>query len=721
MKDPLSIEPKETLPMSKTMTPDDYWKIVKLETLKRFSSKEGFKIFTEIDGEEEKKPVTFSRLEQLEPKAKREEYSYVSQDAFITHIDMMTKEMNNAWEHEDRVKTLKLAIQVTKMLKDVLTQDYYPAVFVTLTSMLEHFGNLVYRRLKDMAFDAPTGDMFLASQVKEQAKDTAQNWFMKISCIRELQPRLYIELSLLKCYKFLWMDKFQQVLKRMAEQIRGIGNPIMAAYCAMFLTHVGLEASVKSREYIQILVEDISAVVSTLPKEKYKLCIPALEWIFYTLSYDSSKNSLMETLDFLMPHIKKQPDLLRIILETFDSEIVIKNMDNILPIITKLEKPVEYIPLLGMVIKAFIRSPPTRNKYQFLNEVWTPITNAGNTHIKQYLKAAGAFIDLLLTHYSLRDVESLLKDVITKISASKHNIDITSELAFIVNLLIDRHSDIFALLSLENFLGLIEQFPFSKKTDICKRILEMLSKDSNLNSVNNPLLLHGIFVICRVIHDGILLFQHAVEFIDRVQNVLCRVIRKINLGRDLEQHLNLLAEARASFADFEKVTETLVYSSLEIAMKAYKFVKGNHNLKTLAFVKASVSYAHITVPSLESNTLQAKLYLHAAQVALLNGLLGEAESLVKACISMIPVLNEENKLDQAENIIDSLIGLMVYLPDNPASNIGFLTPAFGLVNALSQVNEKYSKMRLRLMTNLLLYIGTQHQDRLPHKLHRGKV
>lgn len=721
MQEAVPINPAESLPDSKTMTPDEYWKVVKLNTLKKFSSKEGFKIFTEIDGEEEKKPVTFSRLEQLEPKFKREEYSYVSQDAFISHIDMMTKEMNNAWEHEDRVKTLKLAIQVTKMLKDVLTQDYYPAVFVTLTNMLEHFGNLVYRRLKDMAFDNPTGDMFLTSQVKEQAKDTAQNWFLKISCIRELQPRLYIELSLLKCYKFIWMDKFQQVLRRMAEQIRGIGNPVMAAYCAMFLSHVGLEASVKSKEYIRILVEDISAVVSVLPKEKYKLCIPALEWIFYTLSYDSDKNSLMETLDNLMPSIKRQPDILRIILETFDSEVVIKNMDNIMPIITKLDKPVEYIPLLSMVIKAFVRAPPTRNKVQLLNEIWTPITTAGETHIKQYLKASGSFIELLLTHYSLKEVESLLKDIILKISASKHTIDITSEIAYIINLMIDKHGNIYTLLSIDNFLGLVDQFPFSKKTEICKRILEMLNKDNTVNTVNNPLMLHGIFVVCRVIHDGILLFDHAVEFIDRVQNVLCKVIRRINLGRDLEQHLNLLAEARASFADFEKVTEMLVYASLDIAMKAYKFVKGNHNLKTLAFVKASVSYAHITIPSLESSLIQTRLFLHAAQVALMNGLLGEAESLVKACISMIPILNEENTLEQTENYIDSLIGLMVYLPDNPGSNIGFLTPAFGLINALSQVNEKYSKLKLRLFTNLMMYIGTQHQDRLPFKIHRGKI
>lgn len=64
-------------------------------------------------------------------------------------------------------------------------------------------------------------------------------------------------------------------------------------------------------------------------------------------------------------------------------------------------------------------------------------------------------------------------------------------------------------------------------------------------------------------------------------------------------------------------------------------MKGKHNTKTKSFIKACIAYSHITIPTLESVERQLIYFLMTAEVALLNGLIGETDSLIKAILSTI--------------------------------------------------------------------------------------
>lgn len=68
---------------------------------------------------------------------------------------------------------------------------------------------------------------FTPEMVPEAVKETCLNWFYKIASIRELLPRFYLEIALLKSYSFLNQAEFNQALLRLTRIIRGIGDPLV--------------------------------------------------------------------------------------------------------------------------------------------------------------------------------------------------------------------------------------------------------------------------------------------------------------------------------------------------------------------------------------------------------------------------------------------------------------------------------------------------------------
>jgi hypothetical protein len=158
--------------------------------------------------------------------------------------------------------------------------QFYPSKFVLITEILDTFGRLVYDRIfekatyikpgTNVAVSLPSAShprpglrdwrglltlsappypspppphththihtaAFTPDMVSDVAKETCKNWFFKIASIRELVPRLYVELAILRCYNFLAKDDYSNALQRLCSMIRGIGNPLVATYCRAYL------------------------------------------------------------------------------------------------------------------------------------------------------------------------------------------------------------------------------------------------------------------------------------------------------------------------------------------------------------------------------------------------------------------------------------------------------------------------------------------------------
>lgn len=93
------------------------------------------------------------RLEQLDDfeDGSMHQVMDLNQQEYIMQIEQLNHELVRSWNGDQRVNSLKIAIQCSKMLADTSVLQFYPSQFVLITDILDIFGKLVYERLRSKA------------------------------------------------------------------------------------------------------------------------------------------------------------------------------------------------------------------------------------------------------------------------------------------------------------------------------------------------------------------------------------------------------------------------------------------------------------------------------------------------------------------------------------------------------------------------------------------
>lgn len=104
-----------------------------------------------------------------------------------------------------------------------------------------------------------------SKSVPESAKETCQNWMYKMASIRELLPRLYMEMALLKCYVFISKEEIKLAISRLSTMIRGIGNSLVSLYLRVYLCYtasklLGKESEVYFYDNLKEFLEEYQQV-----------------------------------------------------------------------------------------------------------------------------------------------------------------------------------------------------------------------------------------------------------------------------------------------------------------------------------------------------------------------------------------------------------------------------------------------------------------------------
>ncbi|XP_060527823.1 VPS35 endosomal protein-sorting factor-like isoform X2 [Cylas formicarius] len=740
-----SLEPEEI----KSYTKMESWNSRKAAILSKYTTSEKLTMVTSFlfDGEKVMVRAQSTAIDKVQLRLEQLDYFEdgvqqkldLSQSEYINRIEQLNKELVSAWNSEQRVKALKIAIQCAKMLTDTDVLPFYPSKFVLITDILDTFGNLVYDRLRTKAvyfkpgskIATPLPDDFTPDMVPDTVKETCLNWFYKVASIRELVPRLYVEMALLKSYSFISSNECLEALYRLTDMIQGIGNPLVAVYTRCYLCRMAISIIGENCD-INLLTKNFESFLNTyqhifggsvkaeLNKQKIKiptymtLYTPALDFILEAVVSNSSENIISDLLN-KCKHYCNSSLILNTIMSGFKPMYISERALQFLDMITGCTD--DAIPLhsllrtLGLCLS--VCPPPSDQRKSLLIHVWRNIGQLNNTN--EYMTCVEVWTPLIALHLSLKELNQAFGNIINHLSVKRSYEHFQVELKNIVQKVASYISDLESLLALDNFLSLINLFhEESVKVEVCKFVLTTSVID---HQISDPVITNSLMYLGSVLHDSVDALTPEDEH-RQIGDILCNIVRKIDYGRDLEQQLDFYAEARGAFANIDSVLSQLVQCVNTLTVKTRLIVKGRHTRKTSDFVRACAAYSFITIPSIVSAKTRLKLYLLSGQVALFNNCLGQGDACFKAALSIIPELESSAQSDTfLIAFVRQFLSTLIVVPDNPERGILSLTRM--LLNILKNYEWNKPNWSLALIyINVIEMFSTMTQDVYPYHVDR---
>jgi hypothetical protein len=609
-----------------------------------------------------------SRLDELENSETegQRQLLLLTCSEYTAHVRQLNSLLTQAWKTQERVKAVKLAIQNAKLLADATVLQFYPSMFVLVTDLLDNFGKLVFDRIhergagldpKTGAQLPPLGKRFSHKQVSDLAKETCRNWFYKIASVKELLPRLFVEIAIVKCYMFLEPEKrFPKLLLRLANICRGIGDPLIACYARAYLVRQGRDLMRTDKGYIGTCVEDILFTFDHQVKteqfresvqrkgcsvvEYYHLYSPALDFLFHCLGYQAPP-AIYDGIYMLFSGVEgeKSSIVLNYLLRNFPAE---EFMANALQM-TKMLKETDSMSfpkhrLYATWAKCMVESaPPHGDLLKILNEAWKVLTKQEN--LLSYLEAAGAYIEYVLKYFSDKEINVMLKDVIVHVKAKQETLEdavyddqVLPLVKQIVEHCLAYMPDFGRLIMLDKFMPLLDLFRKQSKYEVFKSMLGQFGKQKK--ATGDPVVVHAMFDVSRNLHDML----DAMSMEDerkQVAHLIIAFIDKVEFGKDLEKALNFYVDCREGCSNLDTVVNHVVFRMASLGVRAHHLVKGKHNRRTTAFAKACLAACYVTIPTSEHLVTRLHLFLLCGKVSLMNGLITQAESFFKQCIQTV--------------------------------------------------------------------------------------
>ncbi|OWM81289.1 VPS35 endosomal protein sorting factor-like isoform X2 [Punica granatum] len=667
----------------------------------------------------------------------------IARQEYISRLKEFKEKFADAWQSGDRVTSLKLAIKVAKLLTDTSVGQFYPTLFVLATDIMEMLGDMVWERVKQKAEYAEDGTFlcslpasFRADDVGLDAKETCNNWFCKIGSVKELLPRIYLELALLPCWRFL-VDQPIDSIQRLVMMARGVADPLACSYCRLYIARCAQKLpSVDTGSLIRCINDTKHLLMHSMSlregsqesskdrrKSLVSLMEPSIEYIMRHIFQDASLKLLESAVvEFGLGNTEAHGSNPSI-------SIIVHNLIKELPVDMVNSKTIDIINLieccndytldqcLNYRLLGF-RLSESKYSLHIVTVVDRVIRVVSQKDmLDEYLKVVDAYVDLIFQNHMDDHLVKILDGISKRICNKGMVGDELACLQSILVKLLSHFKNLEDIFSLNHFLEILDMMYGRSRMIVNMHILDKATRGG---LICDPTTIQLLFEVSQALNDSIDQVNVRDEDLQQPARMISRFIDKVSYGADRERHLAFLVECRRAFGSTNELKETLVHSSNSLAVKAL-IERKNH----LDFLKSCIAFSEVTISSVTALVRQLKLYLETAEVALLGGLVSHSDGLVQSAIScmqsvdLVDVSRGPTDADETLNFLQKICGFLIILPGNPEKGAVYTPKSlFALLNSQSWMTPR---MRARICCAMISLSATLSQKNLPYHASKSGI
>ncbi|XP_019067037.1 uncharacterized protein [Solanum lycopersicum] len=638
-------------------------------------------------GKGPEKPSTDVHLEELD----EEGVNYITLQEYVSRLTELKDEISRAWHASDRVTSFNLSIKVAKLLSDTSVLQFYPTLFVLATEILDMLGDMVWERIRQKAEYTEYGtlvhlpDNFQATHICAEAKETCYNWFCKVGSIRELLPRIYLELAIYHCWRFL-SEQPANNLPRLVMMARGIADPLASFYCRLYLAHCAQKLPQRDIGLLIISMNDMkillmngahvlstkkpSGALSGTRSSKLGLMEPAIEYVMKCLFKESCE--LLQIGDILMGL-----GLARNQSELFGNSSCV-----------------------SLVLHHLLRELPIRIVCSNALDILHLIECSNDYSFDQCLnyKLLGLRLCENISH--VNEVNLVMKKVIQVVSQF-------NSLDEYLNV-VDAHVDIALQKHMNHFNQILSVMQGSSRTIVNTQILSIATRNS---CIRDPTTIQFLFEVSRSLHDSINLSTIKEKENNHSAHLVSRFIHMVDYDSEVELHLDFLVQCRGAFGSMSEVKEMIVHSSNLLVVKATR-----NDISDVIFVKSCIACSEVTISSIPSHLKQLNLYLETAEVALMAGLVSNSDGLVDSalrCLHNVDLFEGSRMpkdIDGFQSTLCKFCSLIVMIPGNIERGVTSIPR--NMFSILSSLSWMLPSMKAKMLCALILTVAALSQNNL---------